>query len=79
MKSLEFYLDTFSLNNVTAFIFFLDGTIVLHSARLTYQRAVEKQRHSEQCADAEGQDEGPPPAPAQGAAVAGRADQGGEH
>lgn len=50
-----------------------------YRAGLTYQRAVEKQRHSQQRADAEGQDEGPPPAPAQGAAVAGRANQRGEH
>lgn len=53
-----------------------------HSTRstgLTDQRAVEEQRHSEQRADTEGQDEGPPPAPAQRAAVAGRANQRGEH
>lgn len=54
-------------------------TRAARGARLTYQRAVEEQRHPEQGADAEGQDEGPPPAPAQGAAVAGRADQRGEH
>lgn len=46
---------------------------------LTYQRPVEEQRHPDERADAESQDEGPPPAPAQGAAVAGRADQRGEH
>lgn len=46
---------------------------------LTYQRPVEKQRHPYERADAESQDEGPPPAPAQRAAVAGRADQRGEH
>lgn len=46
---------------------------------LTYQRPVEEQRHPDERADAESQDEGPPSAPAQGAAVAGRADQRGEH
>lgn len=46
---------------------------------LTYQRPVEEQRHPDERADAESQDEGPPPAPAQGAAVAGRADQRGEY
>lgn len=46
---------------------------------LTYQRPVEEQRHPDERANAESQDEGPPPAPAQGAAVAGRADHRGEH
>lgn len=75
---MAFYLFYFFKWNNCVLCFDTD-TRNTHCARLTYQRAVEKQRHSEQRADAEGQDEGPPPAPAQCAAVAGRADQGGEH
>lgn len=43
---------------------------------LTDGRAIKEQGHAEEHAHTEGQDEGPPAAPAQGASVAGRADEG---
>lgn len=45
---------------------------------LTNGRAIQEKGHTAEHAHAEGQDERPPPAPAQGAAVAGRADEGRE-
>lgn len=45
---------------------------------LTYGRAVQEKGHAEEHAHAEGEDERPPPAPAQGAPITGGADEGRE-
>lgn len=49
------------------------------SHKLTYQRSIQKQRHAYQRSYTQSQDERPPPAPSQSAAIAGRANQRSEH
>lgn len=71
--------DTLVLGKISAVFRSSTRVLIKCQIRLAYQWSIQKQSHSHQRSHTEGQDEWPPPAPSQSAAVAGWTNQRGEY